>query len=166
MQDYWKSSHLPHFDDEICDVQVSPVGNFKVEGRLQPHQRPNSKIHFLAANPIDRRDSYVGSGLPFPNPEIAYENTPNRGVTHAVNGGYSFFVHMPNSFYTDLGKTLLPPHVLIRVCGDTRQETDVVVLNKHFSFPEKYLTSAANSYTRASFSDKHWDTQDLKRFEM
>lgn len=164
MDGYWNNQlDLQNVDDKSCEVSADLQGDYVIRGRLKPHQPPDAKIRFWAANPIDRRDSFVGSGLAFPNPEIAFENTPNLGVTKAIDGHYSFKIFTPNSFYVDLGRTLLPPHVLIKICG-TDDEIEAIVIDSQTQFPDRLLTNAEQNYTRANFKPRTWNISDLKRF--
>jgi hypothetical protein len=65
-------------------------------------------IVIIAANPIDRMSNYSGSGLPFPNYEIAFENTPNIQKVDA-SGIFDITFKYPNSFYMPDGiKKILP----------------------------------------------------------
>ena len=67
-------------------------------------------IVIIAANPIDRMSNYSGSGLPFPNYEIAFENTPN---IHKVedSGIFDITFKYPNSFYMPDGINKIKPSV-------------------------------------------------------
>lgn len=162
MQSYWSGLEKTDIDRASCTTaSPQPIGDYTLRGTLKPTQPPNSIVKYWAANPIDRRDSFVGSGLPFPSPEIAYENTPNVGSVRAANGTYVIKLYFPNCFYTDLGRTLLPPHVLLKVCGDASDIEAVVVgpLPKH-----RLLTNGPGDYTRSSFKEKSWNLKDLERF--
>lgn len=93
------------------------TGNYIVKGYLKNNSSSN-KLMFWAANPPTRGLSFAGSGMPYPNPETAFENTPNRGIVN-LNGGYfEFSVHFPNAFYTHLGSNYIQPTVFIQICGD------------------------------------------------
>jgi hypothetical protein len=110
-------------DDRVfasCNVKVSqnPYGCIVVEG--QPRDPLRSKLltmgpvylQYWAANPPTYLTSVSGSGLPYPNPETAYENTPNVGkVRLGAAGRFRFRINFPNSYYKHLGKTLVRPHV-------------------------------------------------------
>ena len=72
---------------------------------------------YWAANPADHHLSFTGSGIPFPNPEVAFENTPNRGVITTETGGFQIQVQYPNAFYMGLGKEYIEPSVFFQV-GD------------------------------------------------
>ena len=69
-----------------------------------------SNIILTAPNPIDRMTNYSGSGLPFPNYEIAFENTPN---IHKIDSSGVFNVSFkyPNSFYMPDGLNKIKPSV-------------------------------------------------------
>jgi hypothetical protein len=68
------------------------------------------RLSYLASAPRQHITSWSGSGLPFANPLQAFQNTPNSGVVDLDKGNrFVFHVECPNSFYTGLGKTLIPP---------------------------------------------------------
>ena len=69
-----------------------------------------SNITLIAPNSIDRMTNYSGSGLPFPNYEIAFENTPN---IHKIDSSGVFNVSFkyPNSFYMPDGLNKIKPSV-------------------------------------------------------
>ena len=69
-----------------------------------------SNIILTAPNPIDRMTNYSGSGLPFPNYEIAFEKTPN---IHKIDSSGLFNVSFkyPNSFYMPDGLNKIKPSI-------------------------------------------------------
>lgn len=94
-------------------------GEYLVKGKLR--HLNSSKVLFIAANSPDFITSYSGSGLPFPNANIAFENTPNRGVCKVDGvGNFQFHIRYPNSYYQKLGTELIDPHVFIKLCNDTK----------------------------------------------
>lgn len=72
-----------------------------------------SKAKLYAANPIDRMSNYSGSGLPFPNSHIAFDNTPN--IKHINTSEYGATFIYPNSFYMPNGIDKVPPTVYLSV---------------------------------------------------
>jgi hypothetical protein len=68
-------------------------------------------LKYLAAAPSDIRQSRAGSGLPFPNPKIAYDNTPNKGEVQIRDGQFEFQLVYPAAYYIENGSTLVAPHV-------------------------------------------------------
>lgn len=161
MQDYWQQPEYARYLNLRCATEATPQqGNFVVKGQLRPHQPANAIVKYFAAAPPDFMTNYAGSGLPFPNPDVAYEGTPNVGAVQATNGAYSFKVWFPNSFYVDMGTKLVPPHVLIKVCAQgANDEIDAVVLGD--PIPNRSLTNLPEKYSRASFKTRQWDEVDL-----
>jgi len=74
-----------------------------------------NELKYIAAAPADLRTSYMGSGLPFANPEMAYEGTENRGVASVVNGRFQITVKTPNAYYVNNGTKLILPHVHVDI---------------------------------------------------
>ena len=70
-------------------------------------------LSYSAAKPPDYRQSYTGSALPFPDAQIAYQNSPNIGKYNVVNNFVSFKIYVPNSYYSHVGTRLILPHVRI-----------------------------------------------------
>jgi hypothetical protein len=106
-----------HLDALNCDyvIENPGKGEFVVKGRLQKGGK--QKIVYYAANPATYNGSFTGSGLPFPNPEVAFENTPNNGTVYtSANGEFEFRVFYPNSYYVGLGTIYVSPHVFIKTC--------------------------------------------------
>ena len=68
------------------------------------------EIIMIAPNPIDRMSNYSGSGLPFPNYEIAFENTPNIHKVDA-SGVFDVSFKYPNSFYMPDGINKIKPSI-------------------------------------------------------
>jgi len=103
-----------NFESPKCNGQVilnEDTKIFTIKGSCT-----GTQIRYLAAAPPDFRDSYAGSGLPFPNEEIAYDNTRNKGkVTIDKEGKFEFRISYPNSYYINGGSTLIKPHLHILV---------------------------------------------------
>ena len=87
------------FSDEYTAFNVVYSKDFsllKITGSIK-NQVLYNNIIIIAPNPIDRMSNYSGSGLPFPNYEIAFENTPN---IHNIDssGNFDISFKYPNSF--------------------------------------------------------------------
>jgi len=69
-------------------------------------------VQYWAPSPPDYRHSFSGSGLPFPNEEVAYSNSPNIGRALLGKDG-SFVVKLvyPNSYYKRMGAEYVKPNV-------------------------------------------------------
>ena len=121
MCDNWKNQ----VDKYSCGGVVVDGGDgeFVVKGKLKT-DISNAKLLYYAPNPPTYCSSYSGSGLPYPNPSAAFENTPNKGaVIINSDGKFSFRVRYPNSYYTGLGSVYVPPHVFVKVCGQDKIHT-------------------------------------------
>lgn len=97
----------------------------------------SSTIRYMAASPLWRNYSYAGSGLPYPDADMAYDGTPNKGVVKTtLDGSFSITVAHPSEYYINLGKTLLKPHIKIHL---VEQKKDLVLLIGDY-FPCRSLT--------------------------
>jgi hypothetical protein len=68
-------------------------------------------LKYFGANSPTNGGSFTGSGLPFPNKEVAYENTDNTGILQVFGDVFSLNILKPNSYYINHGKTLIRPHI-------------------------------------------------------
>lgn len=105
-------------------VLQSGQGEYKVIGRLNNISKKNiqnQKLMFIAANSPTYLIGYTGSGLPYPNKEVAFENTTNKGIVAVQeDGSFSFKIDYPNSYYKHLGSKLIEPHIYIKLCGNDK----------------------------------------------
>ena len=106
-------------DETLADCKVkllqNMAGSFVVKGQAEGavlvRTAGDAYIKYWAANPPTFGDSYPGSGLPYPNEQVAYENTPNSGVVKCDGGAFEFRLVYPNSYYKDMGTVYVPPQV-------------------------------------------------------
>lgn len=108
----------------------------------------NTSLKYWAASPILRNYSSAGSGLPFPNPELAYENTPNQGqVLLDNNGHFMIKVNHPGAYYAKQGTILLKPHIHFKVNGIDQVYTidiaDYLPYRSLSNFPDRPYRSIA-----------------------
>lgn len=82
----------------LLTVHVQENGQMHLKGKVR-HPGKYNEMFVMAANPIDRMTNYSGSGLPFPCPSIAFENTPNY-LKVAKDGIIECTFLYPNSYYT------------------------------------------------------------------
>ena len=95
-----------------CTVRVTKDGEYKfvLEGVCKGATRGT----YIAASPPDFRSSCAGSGLPYPNEEIAFNDTPNQGKLSLGDGGsFKLTVTYPNSYYINNGSTMVMPQVCL-----------------------------------------------------
>ena len=140
MVEFYTSSITKVNNDVQITLQFSP--NVPVE-----------KLAYIAPAPADYRASFSGSGLPFPNREQAFDDTPNNGVV-AVNGGsVVLHLHMPNAYYDDFKGTLVLPHVLCMAMYNDQKKDFVIELGN--KIPYRALTYH-NGRRNAEFYNKGW----------
>lgn len=104
------------FNDQHINLKVTffkDYSKIKLTGNVKnPGQYKN--IVIMAPNPINRMSNYSGSGLPFPNNEIAFENTPNReDITGS--GVINTEFYYPNSFYMPDGINKIVSSVFLQL---------------------------------------------------
>jgi hypothetical protein len=112
-----------------------------VKGRIGPPVDENF-IEYVAASPPDQITSFGGSGLPFANPEQAFDNTQIRGRIE-INSDRTFELHLlePNSFYEDLGNTFVGPSLYLRYKSggkilSERVSVGTPIANRNLTYPE------------------------------
>lgn len=129
-----------HFDKNLScsDVKVrEDNGEFVITGNTEADDE--SYAMYWAANPADFRQSFTGSGLPFPNPYVAYENTPNKGAVAVRNNKFQIRIKYPNAYYTELGNEYHEPHIYIKVCRGQTEEGPVHNITLGDAIPYRLL---------------------------
>lgn len=98
-------------------------GEVHVSGNLSDLSLSDSKLYFWAAAPPTRGISFSGSGMPYPNPLVAYDRSPNQGLVEVKGGRFSFRMSYPNAYYVGLGSLYIPPHINFKVCKSGVEDT-------------------------------------------
>lgn len=98
--------------------------NLQIIGTVKNPERYHT-MQIMAANPIPRMTSYHGSGLPYPCPAVAMENTPNR-ATIPSDGIFDVIFTYPNSYYMYDGRERIPPSVFVTLVPN--DASDPIVL--------------------------------------
>ena len=82
-----------------CRVTTSPnCEKIKISGMIL-NRNLFKNVLLIAPNPIDKRASYHGTGLPFPCADIAFEDSPNKYEID-INGSFAVDFSYPNSYYS------------------------------------------------------------------
>ena len=127
------------YADCNIDVYSNPLGNFIIKGRT--NNGSATAVKYWASAPPTYSLSYSGSGLPYPNEHVAYENTPNQGVAKVVNGEFEFALQYPNSYYDKLGKEYIEPHAhLVFADGNNKNVSEIRELRLGNGIPFRDLT--------------------------
>jgi hypothetical protein len=137
------------FQNQHCTCSITHESQYHVNVRgIIRDQVKGDKIEFVAAAPPDFRTSFTGSGLPFANSRIAFENTPTSGTAPlGADKTFLFKVQIPNSYYVGLGTVIIPPVVyLLYTTVDDKKVITHVPLSK--GIPYRMLTYPMQ-YTKA-----------------
>ena len=153
MCDNWKKDYSKEFTCEGL-VLDNGEGEYNVKGKI--NTLGNSTIMFWAPNPPTYTTSYSGSGLPYPNPNIAYENTPNRGLVKTNNSNFEFNIKFPNSYYIGLGSVYVQPVCHIKICND-KVEQKIHTIELGHGIPFRMLTYPQTPITISRESPKFYE---------
>ena len=141
-----------YFEKKTCQgvIITSPRGNIEVKGYVNS-MTSNPTILFWASNTADRVTSYSGSGLPFANPEQAYENSRNVGAVKANNRKFVFNIEMPNSYYVGLGSLYVPPHIHFKICENgSNNQFHTIKLGEGIPFRTLTYPAPPSKHSRTS----------------
>lgn len=109
------------------------MGEYTVKGKINDYN--NNTLIWWAGNPPTYITSYSGSGLPYPNSEIAYENTINKGMVKTDDkGNFQFNVMYPNTYYMGLGTNPVEPCCHIKKCGTDDDQIHTIKLGHGVPF--------------------------------
>lgn len=118
--DKWSKNNLFF---QTCNVTVSsnPDRQTIIEGIIKDPLRSKLLslgkqvyVQYWAPSPPDFRHSFSGSGLPFPNEDVAYSGSPNVGrTTLGKDGSFVIKLLYPNSYYKRMGAEYVKPNVKI-----------------------------------------------------
>jgi len=89
------------FQNEYLKCQVNIIDNYtkiRIIGTII-NRNMFKNVLLIAPNPIDKRASYHGTGLPFPCADIAFEGTVNKFNVDSSGFFNTVFLY-PNSYYT------------------------------------------------------------------
>lgn len=137
MCDKWKCDQSL-FRNCSIDVYSNSNGSYIVQGDALNGSR---YVKYWAANPPTYSQSFAGSGLPYPNENQAFENTPNQGVAEIKDGKFNFAVEYPNSYYKNMGTLYVPPQVKLQFCNENGDlNGKVMVLKLGNGIPFRSLT--------------------------
>lgn len=140
----WKSStkELPLCKVDITKDENSLIVNGSLKGNVLNLSNSNNLfLRFKAASSPTYGSNFSGSGLPFPNTDIAFENSENIGTCNISNGKFSFSMRYPNSYYINMGATYVHPEVQIQVFdSNNRSVSEIQHINLGEGIPFRTLT--------------------------
>ena len=156
MCDKWNENYAKEISCEGI-VLDSGEGEYVVKGNIS--SLGNSTILFWAANLPNYLTNFSGSGLPYPNPDIAYENTPNRGAVKSQGGSFEFKIRYPNSYYIGLGTVCVQPCCHIKVC-DGNNDGKIHTIKLGNGIPFRMLTYPPTGKTAPRSSPMFYDNRE------
>lgn len=113
---------MTYIDNNLVTMKIDIINNSEllVSGKVKNYRR-YKEIEIFAANPINRMMNYSGSGLPFPCPAIAFENTPNRITSVDEEGNFKKKFLRPNSYYTECGQKKIKPSIYVKLVQEGKE---------------------------------------------
>lgn len=118
----------------------------------------STKVSYLAAQPPDYIQSYTGSAMPFPDAEIAFQETKNKDSFKPTSSTFDLTLRTPNSYYSHLGSRIIPPHVIFTVETNGIVEKEVIELGEIAPF----RTLSYQSVPAARISPSFYDRSTMK----
>ena len=141
-------------------VKYSGSGNVTITGRVNEYGS-TTKIVFWAPTPPDYRTSYSGSGLPYPNAEVAFQQTPSYGTVQVKdNGSFSFSIPFPSGYYMNLGTLYVKPHVRVQAVTDGKAGP-VETIKVAEGIPFRLLTYPPIPQTAPRCSPQFYNNRDI-----
>jgi len=105
-----------NFENEFFKCQIHTIENcskIHISGQVI-NRSIYTNVVFLANNPIDKKSSYSGTGLPFPCADIAFEGSSNIYTVNEYGNINCTFTY-PNSYYTVANKNKIISSVFVIV---------------------------------------------------
>lgn len=127
---------------ENLDINKNSDGSLLIFGNItKAYNVGKVYIKYTAANPPTFSSNYAGSGLPFPSEDVAYENTPNRGLVEVIDSKFSLNIIFPNSYYINMGSQYIKPHAkIVLVDSNNIEISDVKTIHLGEGIPFRTLT--------------------------
>lgn len=104
-----------------CNVIIDKMCQYIDISGIIYNKEQYKNVLLIAANPIDKRASYSGTGLPFPCADIAFQNTKNMYVVNN-SGTFTTKFTYPNSYYSANKKKIISSIFFIFEHNDGKEE--------------------------------------------
>ena len=131
-------------------INKNELGHYIITGTLKGIMNKlsssgNAHLKYWASNSPNYSVNYSGSALPFPNEDIAFDDTNNYGMVKINGGSFTIKLNYPNSYYKELGKVYVPPQVKLRlVTEEGLKISEVYKINLGDGVPFRSLTWPRN----------------------
>ena len=137
-------SYKTHNENSFIDnihITENNSGSLEVTGNVNINSKDKYYIKYTASNPPTYSTNYSGSGLPYPTEDVAFENTPNRGIVEVIDSKFYFNIQYPNSYYINMGSVYVEPNVkIVLVNQDNSQLGDYRIIKLGQGIPFRTLT--------------------------
>ena len=121
------------FTSQLANAVVDIEGDkVHIKGTVLSAARYES-MQLVAASPATRGVSYSGSALPFPCPQIAFDETPNVADVPS-NGVFDTVFDYPNSYYSHDAFTKVVSSVFLML-----QERGAAAVFVRFELPDRNI---------------------------
>lgn len=118
-------------------------GSVSVTGKITGLGAVPQKINWIAAAPVTRGIGFAGSGQPYPNKQIAFENTPNQGVVNSNDGSFGIQLKgIPAGYYSGLGSIYVPPMIDFHVVGPDNKQFKTSLWINDTAAPYRWIAGA------------------------
>jgi len=123
-----------------CSIDIKDNDIYIKGSIINPENYKNMFI--IAPSPLNKNSSYSGSALPFPNSDIAFENTKNNYIIKN-DGLIDTIFKYPNSFYDIDGKTKIVPSIFFildknKIVYNLPDLYKLKTLNDRFKYNDTY----------------------------
>ena len=125
-------------------VRRNPVdGTVTINGRVTIFGSTPQRISWIAAAPVTRGIGFAGSGQPYPNKDIAYSETPNKGTVDSADGTFSINLKgIPAGYFAGLGSIYVPPLVEFRTSTRDKKNAQLSLQINDTAAPYRWISGS------------------------
>lgn len=148
---------------EMCNVKYmnNGNGNCVVMGKVNSFLKDlddtlDLYIQWWAANGPTHTCSHSGFCVPFPNESIAFEDSPNVGVTAVKDKKFVFSCGYPGSYYKNMGSKFVKPQIKFRFCDAQKRPISKVYILSLTNFQHQPLKQITTPDLGNDFTTPQW----------
>ena len=123
VKDYAPNWYLRNRQFQMCNVRYmnNGNGNCVVMGKVNSFlndldDQLDLYVQWWAANGPTQTCSHSGFCLPYPNEQIAFQDTSNYGIVPLKDKKFVFSCGYPSSYYKNMGSKFVKPQIKFRFC--------------------------------------------------
>lgn len=135
--------HPSHGDGVDGIVVRNADGSVTVTGRVSALGIQPQTIKWFAAAPATRGIGFAGSGMPYPNREIALADTPHHGELTSADGSFKLRLRgIPAGYFSGLGSVYVPPVIEFLAAGKDGKKAHVSLWINDTAVPYRWISGA------------------------